>query len=131
MKKYFLLALIFCIVVINSCTKDKASVYIPPSCGGVVNSANLYSNHVGAILLTYCASQSGCHSQPAPQLGIDLTTYTGAKSTFQNSAYNIPCFLEHGSGCPSVFWMPYTPNPQLPDSLIQYLICWQNNGCQP
>jgi hypothetical protein len=124
MKKYFLLAFTLGILIINSCTKDKASVYIPPTCGGVSQASITYTFKIAPILNTYCTTPNSiCHDHVTQYYGIDMSTYAGAVDGFQN--HMGLCAVEHSGPCGQGNWMPYAL-PQLPDSLITSIQCWAN-----
>jgi hypothetical protein len=126
MKKYFLLGLVFAILIINSCTKDKASLYVPPSCGGIPQASLTYTYRIAPIFNTYCTTPNSiCHDHATQYFGIDMSSYSSSVSAFQN--HMGLCAVEHVGTCGAANYMPYAL-PQLPDSLITYIQCWANAG---
>jgi hypothetical protein len=98
-----------------ACKKEEIKSY---TCTGSVPT---YTGSIKQIMDTDCAT-SGCHNASSKRDGIDLSTYAlvkseGGKDRFLGS-------IQHLSG--------YKAMPEgkalLPDSTIQKIYCWVNNG---
>lgn len=102
-------------LVAAGCGKESVKSY---DCTGTVPT---YTGAIKAILDTKCAI-GGCHNAVSKAEGIDLSTYASAKQESAKDAFLGS--IEHLSG--------YDAMPQgsakLPDSTIQKIYCWANNG---
>lgn len=112
-KAFFsVLALLF---MVYSCKKDALQSF---TCTGATPT---YSAQIKPIMDAKCAT-SGCHSAAKKAGGIDLSNYASAKSEAASKAFLGS--MEHLNG--------YKAMPQdaakLPDSTIQKIHCWVNNG---
>jgi hypothetical protein len=121
-KKYSGLLLIaaFVVAFCNACTKDKTSLAPPFDCSGIDSATNTYTFKIKRILINNCA-YSPCHDAGTQKFGVNMSTYRGAVTAFQSQ--NAACAIQNAGCVP----MPYQL-PQLPDSIIKYLICWSDNG---
>jgi hypothetical protein len=121
MKTYFLPCATMALVLYTaSCTKDRTIAAVPPMCVGINDTANTYTLNIAAILNYNCA-YIGCHDAVTMEFGINLSTYITAKQAFETQT--VVCSIEQ-NGCVN---MPYQ-QPKLADSLINYLVCWSENG---
>ena len=122
---FFMMLIASCLF--NSCTKDKALPPVSVTCLWLDTSSNTYNFRIGAIIETNCGSARGCHDASNYAISggnVPIYDYTTTKDAFQNRKGL--CAIKHEIGCIS---MPYTPFPQLADSLIKYIQCWTENGC--
>jgi|JRYG01.1.fsa_nt_gb hypothetical protein len=90
------------------------------SCTGVLAT---YSTTVKLHLDGNCAL-SGCHAGPAPQSGIDFSSYATASAAVNAKGSRILCAINHEAGC-----VPMPPTGvKLDASVIRVLECWIQNG---
>lgn len=101
-------------IVAVSCGDDSTAY----DCTGLTPT---YSGNVKAIFDTNCAS-AGCHGNGSAEAGVDLSTYSGAKSASLDG--EVLCSIEHGNGCEA---MPQG-GTQLDDATIKIVACWIENG---
>lgn len=111
----FLSLTLLVVLVAASCGKESVQSY---ECTGTVPT---YTGAIKVILDTRCAI-SGCHSAASKADGIDLSTYASAKQESAKDAFLGS--IEHLSGYKK---MP-EGSAKLPDSTIQKIYCWVNNG---
>lgn len=109
-----------------ACNKDNTSSsnYLDQAdCTGIDVSTNTYTFSIKTILNNNCATSS-CHSASRAEAGINLSSYSAAKSAFENT--NCLCSIHQGSTC--------RPMPEgaakLSDAVIQKIDCWAKNGYQ-
>lgn len=115
MSKYSIVFLAIAFVSIISCGKDEEP---KADCTGVTPT---YDNGVKAILDASCATV-GCHSAQNPAEGINLSSYTTAKSASLNG--KVLQSIKHESGAKA---MPQG-GTKLPNDLIKIVECWIQNG---
>jgi len=116
MNKNYLFALVLAIpFLFTQCKKDAVETF---DCVGI---SPTYTTDVKTILDVRCAT-TGCHSAASKSEGIDLSSYTGAKSA--SSKADFLGAIQHKSG--------YKAMPQgsakLDDATIKILSCWVQNG---
>lgn len=113
MKKYLLLVVLGGVLVFLSCKKDKA-LTSQTECSNEVS----FATDVKPIIELNC-STSGCHDASGAG-GYNLSTYTGI-SINADAVYQA---MNHDSGFQP---MPLGGN-KLPDSTIQNIYCWIQQG---
>jgi hypothetical protein len=87
-------------------------------CGGITPT---YTADIRDILDANCAL-SGCHDATTQQEGKNLSTYAGAFAA--SGSEDFLGAIQHKSGFVP---MPYQ-SPKLPESQIELLTCWVQNG---
>jgi hypothetical protein len=110
-----LLSVFLLLVLFIACKKDAADMV---DCGGITPT---YTADIKDILDANCAL-SGCHDAITQQDGKNLSTYAGALAVSQGNEFLGA--IQHKSGFVP---MPYQ-SPKLPDSQIELLTCWVQNG---
>lgn len=111
------------VIALPSCKKkkDNPDYAAEADCSGIADSSNRYTNSIKALVDLKCAT-SGCHDATSAEQGIDMSTYAGTKSAFQN--HNGLCAVHHGNDC-----QPMPQNgAQLSDAELKKLDCWVQNG---
>jgi hypothetical protein len=109
---FFLVSLVLTILLTSSCTKDKVGGDVPyPEviCSDTVS----FSNEILPIIENNC---TGCHDN---QNGYTLTNH-------QNISANYAAIV--GSMKGQGYQLMPQSGPALPDSLIQKIQCWVNQG---
>lgn len=126
MKRSITLSLILCLLILfpgwSGCKKnDDNPDYLNVDCTGIDANQNTYNLSIKAILDVTCAL-SGCHDAATQSMGVNLSTYAGAKTAFESN--KALCAINHGSGC-----QPMPKNgAKLPVGVINILSCWAKNG---
>lgn len=115
MKKLFVSALAFALLIALGCKKEEVQVF---DCAGLTPT---YTADIKAILDANC-NTSGCHDVNTSSGNIDLTTYAKAKSESVKDRFLGS--IQHKSGYRA---MPDN-EPKLSDALIQKISCWVQNG---
>jgi len=111
MKKILFLSLV--ISLLFSCKKENTPTTINNTNNNVSCSKTIsYKNEIAPMLNMYCG---GCHSSNQSSGGINLSGYSNASNHATRSLNSI----KNGS-------MP--PMGSIPDSLVQKLSCWINQG---
>ncbi len=112
-------AVLFCLLtalmVLASCGKDPADM---SDCSG---QSPTYTAEIKPILDASCA-KSGCHDATTAQNGVNLSTYASASAVSQQSRFL--GVIQHKAGFPP---MP-KDGSKLPNSQIELLTCWVQNG---
>jgi hypothetical protein len=118
----FLLAFAICggVLIYSSCTKDKAEPKSTVDCTTL--DSVTYTNNVRDIVDGYCADAAGCHYGSTPSEGLNLDNYQSLKDACDNNT--VICRIQYGSDCGK--GMP--ESGKMADSLINTIICWQQNG---
>ena len=111
--RFGLIGYLFCSIVLFSCTRDKVTP-IDEQCNTTIS----FSNEVMPIIQANCV---GCHNQNGASGGYDFSTYDAI-------AGNANALL--GSVKANGFQLMPIGGPALPDSLIQKINCWINQGKQ-
>jgi len=99
----------------SSCNKKEITKY---DCTGITPT---YTSNVKSILDANCAF-SGCHNASSKADGIDLSSYSSAKSQSSNDKFLGS--IQHISGYDD---MPQNAS-KLDDATIKTLSCWVQNG---
>jgi len=120
-KTIYLLLVFVSVICLYSCTKDKTALPPPVNCTGIVDTINTFSKNIYPNILQGYCSYAPCHGGGSAQYGVDLSTYSGTVSAFENQ--NVICAIKN-AGC---VLMPYLQRP-LDTSLIRQMECWQANG---
>jgi hypothetical protein len=113
--KFFFLALA-CMPLFTQCKKDPTPTNY--DCTGLTPT---YTGQIKAIMDNSCA-MSGCHSSSSRASGIDLSSYSAVKTEAAKARFMGS--MEHQS---SYHAMPRGA-AKLPDSTLQKLACWIDNG---
>lgn len=103
-------------LLLVSCGKDDNNT---SDCTGVTPT---YTADIAAIYNASCAT-TGCHAGSFPAEGIDLSSYTSAKSQSLNND-DVLKSIKHSSGVKA---MPQGA-PKLSDDKIKLIECWIKNG---
>lgn len=109
------------VVFVNSCKKEDNSDFVNRvTCNEADDSLNTYNGKIKILIDGNCA-KSGCHDAISHEEGIDLSTYNGAVSGFNDDGL---CTIYREGGC--------KPMPQgaskLSDPIIHDLTCWVKNN---
>ncbi len=118
-KSFSLLITLCCLLILFSCSDDEV-----PTDGGALDcsgQAPTYSANIKSIVDGSCAT-SGCHNSSTQANGIDLSTYDLVKS--ESGKNNFLGSIRHESGFDR---MPQGKS-KLPDSTIDMIACWIENG---
>ena len=110
-----LLSVFFLLALLIACKKDAVDTV---DCAGITPT---YTPDIKLILDSNCAL-SGCHDAITQENGKNLSTYAGALAVSQGGDFLGA--IQHKSGFVP---MPYQ-SPKLPDSQIELLTCWVQNG---
>lgn len=117
MKKIILFSLLTLFLI--NCTKVKGPVpEVITTSVDDCDTANWYTGKVEPIIISKCASTSGCHG--AGGLSIDFTTYDGVKYTVDQGTFASRLFV--------VKDMPKSPVTALTTSQLNRINCWLSNG---
>ncbi len=114
-KPIFLIGLITFLIIL-SCAKDKVPLPVIDSSTCKPNIS--YTNDIKPIMTSYCIS---CHGSKNQSGGYNLSTYDGVSS---NTSKVLGSIRQDGSAIS----MPQ--DGKIPDSLIQKVYCWINQGAK-
>lgn len=110
-------------LLVASCTKDKSDEIVIPPLNFCDTTVVSYANDINPIFQTNCAI-SGCHDASTSAAGNNWEDYTEVSSKINS----IICAINHSPGC---IPMPRPiGSPKLPDSTIQMIECWAEQGAQ-
>ena len=101
------------LLVINSCTNNKAELLYPPQTCDTITVT--YKNVIAPILSANC---TGCHSGINAAYGLDLTQYTQVKANVDNG--DLYGAITHAQGYPA---MPKNNN-KFSDCIINKFRTW-------
>jgi len=119
MRNALFIVLAFSIIIGTvSCGKDEAPDTSAYDC---TNLTPTYTNTVKAIFDASCAF-SGCHGGGSAEEGVDLSSYSSARSASLNG--KVLASMEHKSGVKA---MPQG-GAKLPAEQIAAVACWIKNG---
>jgi hypothetical protein len=111
------------VLLVTACAKDKSDQVVVLPVNSCESTTVSYATDINPIFLTNCAV-SGCHDAATSAGGNNWETYTEVSTKINM----IICAINHNSGC---FPMPRPiGSPKLPDSTIQKIECWTEQGAQ-
>ena len=107
------------LLAFQSCKKDKTQepVIVPATCPDTIS----FTSQVEPLIQASC-STTGCHDAISAAAGFNLVGYSNIK----NNATIVLNSMQYKTG---LVGMPLGA-PQLPDSLIQQVDCWIQQGTQ-
>jgi len=110
-----------CLASIVSCVHQPQVVHNYAQEANCTNGEITYAVEVKPLLESQCTS---CHNTSRRAHGIDLSSYSTAKSAFLSD--EALCSVHYGRGC-----HPMPENaPKLSEAQIQTLDCWVKGGCK-